>query len=73
LERVHPVGQREKSPNKKAPKKAATKAPYNPILREIRGFTYTKIKNPFFSVIENPFFFGYFCPLGGFSCCARSR
>jgi hypothetical protein len=50
--------------NQKA-SKSRNKAP-NPILREIRGFTYTHIHKAVFSVIENPFLFRYVCPLGCF-------
>jgi hypothetical protein len=46
----------------KEPKKAARKVP-NPILHEIRGFTYTHTKKRFFDY-RKPVF-GIFCQLGG--------
>jgi hypothetical protein len=50
---------------KKAPKKQQ-KPLRNPILHEIRGFTYTHIQKAVFSVIKNPFFRIFFFPFGGF-------
>jgi hypothetical protein len=55
--------------------KAATKAP-NPILNEIRGFTYTNIQKAVFRLSKTRFFRYFFfrrADFCGFSCGASSR
>jgi hypothetical protein len=39
---------------------------------EIRGFTFTHIQKDVFSVIENPFFRIFFCPLSDFKSSRRA-